>query len=132
MELNSKELHQSSGKEKERCSLLLTSSTKREIRQFHVVVVQRRHRDVQLKGMMHLQSCCFACLNLAKPIAFFPLSLPSPSSLCKLPNVSPHVKESAFRNPCNFCCGILGFGIKNTAQRIRNPTKDWNPDFKFH
>ena len=71
MELNSKELHQSSGKEKERCCRLLTSSTKREIRQFHVVVVQRRHRDVQLKGMMHLQSCCFACLNLAKPIAFF-------------------------------------------------------------
>ena len=23
--------------------------------------------------------------------------------------------------------GILGFGIQNTAQRIRNPTKDWNP-----
>ena len=26
---------------------VFTSSTKREIRQFHVVVVQRRHRDVQ-------------------------------------------------------------------------------------
>ena len=23
--------------------------------------------------------------------------------------------------------GILGFGIRNTAQGIRNPTKDWNP-----
>ena len=23
--------------------------------------------------------------------------------------------------------GILGFGMRNTAQRIRNPTKDWNP-----
>ena len=23
--------------------------------------------------------------------------------------------------------GFLGFGIQNTAQRIRNPTKDWNP-----
>ena len=23
--------------------------------------------------------------------------------------------------------GILGFGIQNTAQGIRNPTKDWNP-----
>ena len=22
---------------------------------------------------------------------------------------------------------ILGFGIRNTAQGIRNPTKDWNP-----
>ena len=23
--------------------------------------------------------------------------------------------------------GILSFGIRNTAQGIRNPTKDWNP-----
>ena len=27
---------------------------------------------------------------------------------------------------------ILGFGIWNTAQGIRNPTKDWNPEAKFH
>ena len=39
-------------------------STKREIRQFHVVVVQRRQRNVQ-KSVMHVQSCCFACLNLS-------------------------------------------------------------------
>ena len=25
-------------------------------------------------------------------------------------------------------CGILGFGIRNTALRIRNPTSDWNPE----
>ena len=24
--------------------------------------------------------------------------------------------------------GILGFGIQNPALRIRNPTKDWNPE----
>ena len=24
--------------------------------------------------------------------------------------------------------GILGFGIRNPALRIRNPTKDWNPE----
>ena len=24
--------------------------------------------------------------------------------------------------------GILGFGIRNLALRIRNPTKDWNPE----
>ena len=23
--------------------------------------------------------------------------------------------------------GILGFGMRSTAQRIRNPTKDWSP-----
>ena len=38
-------------------------ATKREIRQFHVVVVQRRQRNVS-KNVMHVQSCCFACLNL--------------------------------------------------------------------
>ena len=63
LELNSKGLYQSSGKEKQCCCLLFPSSTKREIRQFHVVVVQRRQRNVQ-KSVMHVQSCCFANLNL--------------------------------------------------------------------
>ena len=39
------------------------ASRKREIRKFHFVVVQRRQRIVQ-KSVMHLQSCCFAYLNL--------------------------------------------------------------------
>ena len=59
LELNSKGLYQSSGKEKESCCLVFPSSTKREIRHFHVVVVQRRQRNVQ-KSVMHVQSCCFA------------------------------------------------------------------------
>ena len=42
---------------------LFPRSTKREIRQFHVVVVQRRQRNVQ-KSVMHVKSCCFACLSL--------------------------------------------------------------------
>ena len=63
LQLNSNGLHQSSGKEKERCCFLFPSSTKREIRQFHVVAVQRRQRNVQ-KNVLHVQSCCFACLNL--------------------------------------------------------------------
>ena len=29
-------------------------------------------------------------------------------------------------------CGILGFGIRNTAQGIRNHTNDWNSKSKFH
>ena len=57
MELDSKGLHQSSGKEKENCCLLFPSSTKRENSQFQVAVVQRRQINVQ-------KSCCFACLNL--------------------------------------------------------------------
>ena len=28
--------------------------------------------------------------------------------------------------------GTLGFGIRNSAQRNRNPVNDWNPAFKFH
>ena len=73
--------YQSLGKEKESCCLVFPSSTKREFRQFHVVVVQRRQRNVQ-KSLMHVQSCCFANLNL---LLFFAFSLPSPSLLVKLP-----------------------------------------------
>ena len=50
-------------KKKKNVIRLFPSSTKREIRQFHVVVVQRRQRNVQ-KSVMHVQSCWFACLNL--------------------------------------------------------------------
>ena len=38
---------------------LFTFSIKREIRHFHVVVVQKRERNIQ-KSVMHVQSCCFA------------------------------------------------------------------------
>ena len=62
LELISKGLCLSLGKEKE-SRLLFTSSTKREIRHFHVVVAQRRQRKVQ-KSVKHIQSCCFANLNL--------------------------------------------------------------------
>ena len=57
--MNSKGLFQSSGNEEENCCFVFPSSTKREIRHFHVVVVQRRQRNVQ-KSVMHVQSCCFA------------------------------------------------------------------------
>ena len=53
----------------------VTSCLKREIRHFHVVVVQWRQRNVQ-KSVMHVQSCCL----VIKPIAFLTFSLPSPSS----------------------------------------------------
>ena len=47
MELDSIGLYQSSGKEKENCCFVFPSSKKREIRHYHVVVVQRRLRNVQ-------------------------------------------------------------------------------------
>ena len=55
--VNCKGLYLSSEKEN-RC-LTFTSSIKREITQFHLVVVQGRQRNVQ-KSLMHVQSCCFA------------------------------------------------------------------------
>ena len=58
---------------------MLTSSTKGEVRYFHVVVVQWRQRSTQ-KSVMHVQSCCFAnlraCLHgLGDPglVGWFPL-----------------------------------------------------------
>ena len=63
VELNFKRLYRSSGKEKGSRCLVFASSTKREIRHFHVVVVRWRQRSVQ-KSVMHVQSCCFADLNL--------------------------------------------------------------------
>ena len=45
---------------------LLTSPFKREIRHFHVEVVQKQERNVQ-KNVMHVQSCCL----LIKPFVFF-------------------------------------------------------------
>ena len=63
LELNSKRLYQSSGKEKESRCFVFTSSTKLEIRHLHVVVLLRRQGIVQ-KSVMHVQSCSFANLNL--------------------------------------------------------------------
>ena len=52
--VDSKGLYQSSGEENESCCLMFPSSTKREIRHFHVVVVIRRQQNVQKS--VHLQS----------------------------------------------------------------------------
>ena len=50
-------------KRKKKSMSSFTPAKKREIRHFHVVVVQRRQRNVQ-KSVMHLQSCWFANLLL--------------------------------------------------------------------
>ena len=81
---NNKRAGPSQQTEKEICCLVFPSSTKREIRHYHVVVVQRRLKNVQ-KIVMHVQSCCFANLNL---MLFFSFSMPSPSSLLKHPNTN--------------------------------------------
>ena len=59
LELNFYQPYPSSWRERKFCHCLFTSFTKREIRYFHVAVVQWKQRDVQ-KSVMHMQSCCFA------------------------------------------------------------------------
>ena len=83
--LNPKGPYLSLEKEKENFCVVFTYSFKpvREIRRFHVAVVQRRLRNVQ-KSVMHVQSCCFVNINL---LLFLPFSSPSLSSLIKLRTV---------------------------------------------
>ena len=50
-------------RKRKKIAVVCSSSPKRETRHFHVVVVQWRPRSVQ-KCVMHVQSCCFANLNL--------------------------------------------------------------------
>ena len=37
-----------------------------------------------------------------------------------------------FSNSGNYEFGTMGFGIRNTAQGIRDPTNDWHLESKFH
>ena len=80
LELNSKRLYRSSGKEKESRGLVFTFSKKGGIRTVHIVVVQWRQRNVQKKR--DTRAKLLFCQS--KPIAFLPSSLTSPSSLHKL------------------------------------------------
>ena len=59
LELNSQPPYPSSESERKFGHRSFTSSTKREIRYFHVVVLQWRQRNVQHR-VMQVKSCCFA------------------------------------------------------------------------
>ena len=52
-------------KRKEKFCAVFTNSIERvsEIRKFHVAIVERALTNVQ-KSVMHVQSCCFASMNL--------------------------------------------------------------------
>ena len=57
--------------------------------------------------------------------------------IVKLPLPSKGIRKFCLWNPkpgktLFVKSGIVDVGIRNTAQRIRNPTKDWNPVSKFH
>ena len=109
LDLNSKKLYQSSGKENESRCRVFTSSTKRDIRHFYVVVVQRLQRNVQ-KSVMHVQSCCFA--KLLKPIAFLTFSLTSPSSLLRPPIATEDL--SLRTKNCIYSSGELCSNVSDT------------------
>ena len=59
-----------------------------------------------------------------------PFTSPPPITTHVEPHLAPckgiQILES--RNFLLVESGILGFGIRNPALRIRNPTKDWNPE----
>ena len=61
-------------KEKQNFCVVLTYSIRwaREIRQFHVAIVQQRQRNI-LKSVMHVERCFFANLNL---LCFFLFAVP--------------------------------------------------------
>ena len=61
LEMNFNGLYPISGKGKESCCLVFPSLTKRKIRYFHVVVVQRWLRNAQ-KRLMHVQNRCFVII----------------------------------------------------------------------
>ena len=70
LELISWESHSSLERERKNRPRLFMSSIKletREIRLFHVIIMQWRLRNVQ-KSVLHVQSCCFALIKL---IVFF-------------------------------------------------------------
>ena len=82
LELNPKRLYRSSEKAKEIPCLVFTSSRKREIRHF-----LRRGRAVTAKEYTKKREAPAKLLFCkSKPTAFLTFSLPSPSSLLKLPN----------------------------------------------
>ena len=63
LDLNSKGLYQSSGKEKESCCLVFPFSTKREIKQFQCCS-RATEAEKCTKSVLHVQSCWFTYLNL--------------------------------------------------------------------
>ena len=55
---------------------------------------------------------------------------PPPSKQCVAPCNGIPIPEWGKFLPLE--SGVLGFGIRNTAQEIRNPTNDWNPESAFY
>ena len=88
-------------------SHVFTSSTKREIRHFHWCC--SRAATAAQKCTKKHDARAKLLLNQSKPIAFFPFSFPSPSSLLKLPIINfyyhrNHHHHTTIRYPCASRC----------------------------
>ena len=76
---------------------------------------------------MHVQSCCFAKMLFYTYIAFSPFSLPSLSSLLKLPNLSKY--STVYLPPFlsqwreNFVLRVSGFFVKDPIKSVRRRPK---------
>ena len=80
LELNSKGFYQSSGKEKQDSCFVLPSSTKREIRRFHIVVVQRRQTEKYHTKKRDARAKLFIAVLLAVAVVVaFPTLSPGPT-----------------------------------------------------
>ena len=118
LELNSKRLYQSSGREKESRCLVFKSFTKREIRHFHVVVVQWQ-RAKKCTWKRDARAKLLFCSS--KPIAFLLFSLKSSSSLLLLQQKD----ATLFANNSQHCwmlhvASFCTFGISREPRTSRS------------
>ena len=82
LEMNSWRPHPSLERERKILRCVFTSSVKRAIRKFNVLVVQWRQRNVP-KRVMHVQSCCLG----HKTYCFFDVFVAIAVALLKLPTI---------------------------------------------
>ena len=98
-----------------RC-LVFMSSKKREIRQFHVVVVQWRQTEKMYKKAWY--ACKVVVLPESKPVAFVTFLLTSPSSLLKLKHLLIETIAAVYRNSFFFLENVFAQSDLKTCTRL--------------
>ena len=83
-----RQLEETAAGKRKKKSLHVSCSTKRENKHFRVLVAQRRQRNLHWKSVVHVESCCFANLNL--------LLFCHSRCHCRLPCLSRRVKRIFF------------------------------------
>ena len=94
---------------------------KREIRQFHVVVVQKWYINVQ-KSVMHVRSCCFANKTYCFFFFFFDVLVAVALLDLKVPSFTKHYVSWKYKFIVdNDCCtlSVLKFeDLKNCKKQL--------------